>query len=161
LGVPLLSISETSLALHPSVTVDVRSARRLAAQVLDRSIDPSLLQPDPTPAFVEDLLPGWYEDWVVIERERFRQVRLHALEGLCDRFVESGRMLQAIEAGLSAVAADPLRESAPRALIRAYVKEGNLSEAVGQYDRCRRIFVEELGIEPSETLSGELEGAAR
>jgi pentatricopeptide repeat protein len=70
-------------------------------------------------------------------------------------------MLQAIEAGLSAVAAAPHRESAHRALIRAYVKEGNLSEAVGQYDRCRRIFVEELGIEPSETLSRELEGAAR
>jgi DNA-binding SARP family transcriptional activator len=158
---PLLSIGASSLALHPSVIVDVRNARILASQVFDRSVDSSTLKPDPTPAFVEDLLPGWYEDWVVVERERFRQVRLHALEALCDRFVESGRLLQAIEAGLSAVAADPLRESAHRALIRAYVKEGNLSEAVHQYDRCRRILVDELGIEPSETLSDELEGAAR
>src|SRR5215510_8918661 len=62
-GLPLVSIGATSLALHPSVMVDVRSARILASQILDDSVDQPPLESDPTPAFVEDLLPCWYEDW--------------------------------------------------------------------------------------------------
>ena len=82
---------------------------------------------------MDDLLPDWNEDWVLIERERFRQARLHALEALCDRFSEAGRMMPAIQAGLAAVTADPFRESAHRALIRTHLREGNRSEALRQY----------------------------
>ena len=37
-----------------------------------------------------DLLPGWYDEWVVAEREHFRQLRLHALEELCEELTDEG-----------------------------------------------------------------------
>ena len=57
-----------------------------------------------------DLLPGWYDDWVVFERERLRQRLLHALEMLSLRLVRQGRFGEAVEAALL-VHAEPLRES--------------------------------------------------
>ena len=36
-------------------------------------------------SFGDDVLLGWYDDWVIMERERFRQIRLHALDRIGDR----------------------------------------------------------------------------
>jgi DNA-binding SARP family transcriptional activator len=83
-------------------------------------------------AFTADLLPAWYDDWLIIDRERYRQLRLHTLERLSAWFTDNGRFAAAIEAGLRAVAGDPLRESAHRCLVRAHLAEGNVSEAVRQ-----------------------------
>jgi DNA-binding SARP family transcriptional activator len=101
----------------------------------------------------DDLLPDWYEEWVIIERERFRQLRLHALERLCERLTEAGRYSLALQAGLSAVSAEPLRESAHRQVINAHIKEGNLSEALRQYQFYTDLLASELGIQPSEKMS--------
>ena len=150
---PPLVVREPSLMLSPGVSVDVRKAYALASRVLDPSVPLSDLGRDPTSSFMDDLLPDWNEDWVLIERERFRQARLHALEALCDRFSEAGLMMQAIQAGFAAVTADPFRESGHRALIRAHIREGNRSEALRQYLSYRRILNEELGIEPTAALS--------
>jgi DNA-binding SARP family transcriptional activator len=106
-----------------------------------------------------DILPDWYDDWVSVERERFRQLRLHALEALSERLVAAGRYALAIEAGVAAVAGEPLRESAHRVLIRAHVAEGNHSEAVRQYHAFRRLLQTELSLDPSpqmEALIGNL-----
>src|SRR5262249_4011428 len=158
---PPLVVREPSLRLPPGIAVDVRKAYALAARVLDLSIASSELGPEPMSWFLNDLLPDWNDDWVVIERERFRQARLHVLETLCDRFSEAGLMMQAIEAGLAAVTADPFRESGHRALIRAHLREGNRSEALRQYRSYRKILDEELGIEPSVALSEMLETSTR
>src|SRR5258708_20098913 len=80
-----------------------------------------------------ELLGDVYEEWVVIEGERFRQLRLHALEALCDRLVAAGRFAEAVQAGLAPVRGEPLRESAQRALIRPHLAEGNPSQALKQF----------------------------
>jgi DNA-binding SARP family transcriptional activator len=89
---------------------------------------------------------------VLVERERFHQLRLHALEAVCDRLITAGRYGEAIDAGLAAVAAEPLRESAHRVLIKAHLAEGNHGEADRQYQLCRHILRDELGVEPSNAL---------
>jgi DNA-binding SARP family transcriptional activator len=100
-----------------------------------------------------DILPDWYEeDWVVLHRERYHQLRLHALEAMCDRFTAARRYGEAVEAGLAAVRAEPLRESAHRTLVRAHLAEGNRFEANRQYHNCRRLLHAELGLEPSPGL---------
>jgi DNA-binding SARP family transcriptional activator len=99
-----------------------------------------------------DLLPSWDEDWVLLERERVRQVRLHALEALCRRLTLLGRYAYAIEAGQEAVTAEPLRESAHAALIEAHLAEGNLVEARRQYRYYATLMRDELGADPSEKL---------
>src|SRR5262249_15135141 len=77
----------------------------------------------------QDLLPGWDDDWLLLERERVRQLHLHALEALAARLCARGRFHRAVEAGLAAVAAEPLRESAHNALIAAHLGGGNVAEA--------------------------------
>lgn len=99
-----------------------------------------------------DLLPDWDEEWVLFERERMRQLRIHALEALCEKLTLAGHAGPAIQAGLAAVAAEPLRESAQRILIAAHLHEGNVSEARRQYDVYRERLRGTLGIEPSAGL---------
>lgn len=100
-----------------------------------------------------DLLPDWYDDWVVLERERLRQVRLHALEALCRNLTDSARYGDAVLAGMAAISAEPLRESAHYVLIRAHLAEGNAAEAVRQYLRFSQLVREALGVKPSSRLN--------
>jgi DNA-binding SARP family transcriptional activator len=147
-GHRLVDAGPKLIRLMPDVIVDLHEMTRVAHGVLhgDMACEQSQLQ-DLTAA--GDLLPGWYEEWIVMERERFHQLRLHALEVLCMKLSEAGRFGQAVQAGLAAVSSEPLRESAHRALIRVYIEEGNRAEAIRQYRACQTILREELGVDPS------------
>ena len=85
-----------------------------------------------------------------MERERIRQRVLHALEALSERLAAAGRFADAIEAAMLATSAEPLRESAQRALIKAHIAEGNLTEARRSYRAYRDLMQRELGVVPSE-----------
>ena len=139
------------LALHEQVEVDVRRARNVAASL---TTDPDPAVPPHTIALLEhDLLPGWYDDWVVVEHERFRQSRVHALEAAARALSAEGRHAQAVDAARLAVAAEPLRESAHRAVIEAHLADGDPGAAWRQFHRCRRILTQEFGLEPSAELA--------
>jgi DNA-binding SARP family transcriptional activator len=146
---PWLILTGDNLEISEEVDVDVRSARALAHRMAEAPIGDEVSSPEP---FLEDLLPDWYEDWAILERERFRQTRLHALEALCELLVGREDYARAVDAGLAAVAGEPLRESAHRTLIRAHLAEGNLGEAVRQYRSFQALLHQELGVEPSPEL---------
>jgi DNA-binding SARP family transcriptional activator len=146
-GHPLVAADARALRLMPDVIVDLRESTRSARQVLRGEAKGGAVRVDELTA--GDLLPGWYDEWVVTEREHFRQLRLHALEKLCEQLTDEGHFGQAVEAGLAAVSSEPLRESAHRALIRAYLQESNRGEAIRQYESCRQVLRRELGIDPS------------
>ena len=149
-GHVLVEATMTHLALADHVVVDVRQAEARAHQLLDESDD---WKTDPYEVSLSgDLLPDWYDDWVLVERERFRQLRLHALESLCARLTDAGKFAHAVDAGLTAVSAEPLRESAHRTLVRAYLAEGNRAEALRQYRFCRKVLAEDLGVTPSREM---------
>jgi DNA-binding SARP family transcriptional activator len=99
-----------------------------------------------------DLLPDWDEEWILLERERLRQLRCHALEALCRRLSGCGRHAESVDAGQAAIAAEPLRESAQRALIGAHLAEGNLSEARRQLAMYRELLWSNLGVLPAADL---------
>jgi DNA-binding SARP family transcriptional activator len=150
-GGELVEVSRGSLQLASRVTVDLRDSVALARLAVS---SPSWWEPAELDVTLlsDDLLPSWYDEWVLAERERYRQLRLHALESLCERLTHLRRHGSAVQAGLAAVAADPLRESAQRALIRAFLAEGNVGEARRQFEAFRTLLRDELGVEPSETL---------
>jgi DNA-binding SARP family transcriptional activator len=160
----LIAASTQHLAIAPGVVVDVLIAVRRAHRLLGTTATSSDdLDADLCADLSADLLPEWYgdDDWVVVERERYLQLRLHALEAMCRRLTEAGRYGEAVEAGLAAVQAEPLRESAHRALIGVHLAEGNRWAAVRQYERCRRLLLDELGVEPSEGLRALLPAPSR
>jgi len=146
--------SRLELRLAEEVTVDIGHARALARRLLASGValPPSDLGPDTLTVLSADLLPGWYDDWVLSEAEDWRQLRLHALEALADRLTAIGHWGEAADAAGAAVRADPLRESANATLIRVHLAEGNQSEAVRQFDRYRTLLDAELGLEPTPRL---------
>ena len=145
----LVKATTSDVALADGVAIDVREATGRAERILAGRSEPDDLQ-----ALIHagELLPDVYDDWIVIERERFRQLRLHALERLCEQCRDAGRFAEAAAAGLAAIATDPLRESAHRVLIRSYLAEGNVNEAARDYRLYRDLAHERLGIEPSPQL---------
>ncbi|MGH3327166.1 MAG: AfsR/SARP family transcriptional regulator [Streptomycetales bacterium] len=138
------------LALHPTVQVDahdlVDGARRLLEQPPDGD---ALIAHARNLPRAGELLPGWYDDWVLYEKERFHQLHVRALELLSERLAEKRRFGEAIDAALAAVTAEPYRESAHRAVMLAHLAEGNAAEAMLQYRRYRSLLRSELGMEPS------------
>jgi DNA-binding SARP family transcriptional activator len=144
----LLRCDRLSVGLRPgAAVVDLVEARRQASQAMDGVLGSG-------DALREDLLPLWDEEWLVMERERQRQLRLHALEALSANLCGAGRFPEAVDAALAAVRAEPLRESAQQALVRAHLAEGNVHEAVRQLDLYRRQLDQELGIGPGAELVG-------
>jgi DNA-binding SARP family transcriptional activator len=89
---------------------------------------------------------------VLFERERFRQLALHALEARAERLLDVGRPADALEGALEAVRSEPLRESAHRLVIRVHLAEGNGGEALRQFELCRRLLFDRLGLSPSDQL---------
>jgi len=152
----LVEATSTHLRLAPDVDVDLRRALAVAHRLLDGSADAADLDAGEE-VLRGELLPDWYDEWLLFERERFRQVSLHALEAVAERLVHAGEVARALEAALSAVRSEPLRESAHRVLIRVHLAEGNRIEALRQYELCRRLLRDRLGVEPSSQLDELLE----
>ncbi len=148
----LVETTGGALALRPGVRVDVRELSDWAARVRDPGSDLDRVTPIPQ-AVQADLLPGWYDDWVLLERERLRQLRLHALETVAARLAMAGRSGEAVDAAHLAVRTEPLRESAHRTLARVHLAEGNPAEAARTYQCYRILLRDELGVEPTERFT--------
>lgn len=152
LGVPVVDTRNGIVGLMPGVSVDLYEAAALARRWLAGTETEADLEAG-SAALEGELLPDWYEDWAADERDRFRQLRVHALEAIADRLAAAGRLGDAVLAAMSALAADPLRESAHRAVIKIYLAEGNVAEAIRQLRRCERLMIEEVGVPPSSRLN--------
>lgn len=144
----LVEVSGGSLSLARTVRVDVRELTEWAQHMLDPHTRADA-EAVPDVGLRGELLPGWYDEWVLLERERLRQLRMHALEALAEKLAAAGRYGEAVQAAYAAVVAEPLRESAHRAVVRVHLVEGNLAEALRAYDAFRTLLAEELGVAPS------------
>jgi DNA-binding SARP family transcriptional activator len=144
----LVETQGRQLRLADTVSVDSRLAADWARRLLDPDTPLSELDIAGIPES-GDLLPGWYDDWVLMERERLRELLLHALEQLCGRLLEAGRHGHALEAAHAAVRMEPLRESGHRSVIMVHLAEGNQADAIRQYGLFRRLLRDELRLEPS------------
>jgi DNA-binding SARP family transcriptional activator len=148
----LVELSGSALRLRADVRVDVRDLSDWARRAIALATGPEdVALPDP--ALLGDLLPGWYDDWVLLERERLRHLRLQALEAVAVGLTSLGRHGEALEAAHAAIRAEPLRESAHRVLVRIHLAEGNVVEAVRAYEFFRTMLADELGVTPTEQMT--------
>jgi DNA-binding SARP family transcriptional activator len=144
-----LVVDSTHVRLGERVWVDLYQAETLADRLIEGGQPPEI---GGEQILSGDLLPDWYEEWIPALRERHRQLRVHALEAMCERLIELKKYGRAVQAALLALAAEPIRESANALLIRAYVAEGNRSQAVKQFEYFRRLLREELQLDPSPEM---------
>ncbi|MFT3971737.1 MAG: BTAD domain-containing putative transcriptional regulator [Micropruina sp.] len=151
----VVASSSSHLWLAPSVSVDVDEVTRRALAVIGpASADGISLALARELIDAGDLLADWPEEWVMPERERFRQIRLQALDRIAEGMLDLGRCCDALQVALAVTQAEPLRESAHRVLIRVHLRQGNVSEAIREY-RCYADLLEaELDGRPSPLMRG-------
>jgi DNA-binding SARP family transcriptional activator len=113
---------------------------------------------DAVEAYAGDLLEGCYDEWLLEEREGFRQRHLDALERLAELLAELGEHAQAIPYAEQLMRRDPLREQTHRLLMRLYDARGDRARALRAYHTCAAILERELGIEPSPATREVYEG---
>lgn len=135
--------------LHLAARVDLVEAREVVRAVASGKTDVNAAQAD---LLKHDLLPGWYEEWLAPEQDQFHLQRIQTLEEICRRSTQAHDFGLATSAGLAAVAAEPLRESAVCALVNAHLGEGNSFEAVRRYREYADLLRRELDLSPGHAL---------
>lgn len=90
-----------------------------------------------------------FEEWLLAQRVRYRELALHTLHTLTDHHLSRGEYGRSIDLATRLLALDPWREGAYRQLMVALARSGQRSAALNQYETCRRILEQELGVEPS------------
>lgn len=137
----LLSGDRNILGLANSVTTDLADAMALVRALPDHPgdeiVDTDLLR--------ADILPGWTAAWIAVERERFRQLRLHAMEVRSSRLTAADRHDDAIAMAQDAVHTAPSRESARRTLIEAHLAQGNIAAAIAEHDSYQELLRSSVG----------------
>jgi DNA-binding SARP family transcriptional activator len=121
----------------------------LDAAILARDGDGLQDQLDTLAVYRGELLPGFYDDWVTLERERLEARFEHKMQRLLDGLVEVRRWTEVLDCGERWVALGHAPEPGYRALMLAHAEIGNQSRVAAVYQRCREALFNDLGIEPS------------
>ncbi len=148
----LIECNGPRLRLLPTTRIDLTDLRECA----DRMVNGST-----TNGFVgsliaglgRELLPGWDEDWLILEREQWDQERLHTLERLALQLLSANQFLPALQTALTAIAIEPIRETAHRTVIEIHAAEGNHASALRHYQHYTKILDRELGVTPSPHMA--------
>jgi DNA-binding SARP family transcriptional activator len=154
-GHNLVQADGCRLRLPGSTAIDLQEYMSMAYRLLSEDweeCDPKELDADLVTGLSTELLRDWYDEWLMIERDRWDQLRLHALEALAERLLAAGEFSNAVQAALAAIGTEPLRESAHRMLIRVHAAEGNWSQCITQYRRYRMLLQRELSSPPTAQM---------
>ncbi len=96
-----------------------------------------------------DLLAGLYDEWILPERERLRDLYLDTLLRLAHDARMRGECAQTIELAKRVLALDAANERAHQHLMFCYHASGDRAAALKQYEACVRALRDELGVTPS------------
>jgi DNA-binding SARP family transcriptional activator len=146
---PSLLAEGQTLALNPAVVeVDVATFERRVAEGTPAALEHA------AELYRGDLLLGFtvseplFEEWLVAERERLREIALEALARLLAHQAKSGGTERAIQTAIRLLGLDPLQEAVHRTLMRLYARQGRRGAALKQYQACVGVLQRELGVEP-------------
>lgn len=101
-------------------------------------------------AYGGELLPGFYDEWVVLERQRLKGIFERAIQQLLDQLVGDQRWADVAEWGEQWISVGQTPEPAFRALMLAAAASGDITGVVSAYRRCVDALKADLGVEPSQ-----------
>lgn len=143
-GRDIIDARGASLSLALSVETDTRA--------FETACGTGRLE-DAAEIYAGDFLSGFslsecpdFEEWAFFRREALRSLLIQALERLAEAKCAGSDPRSAVPYASRLVALDPLSESAHRHLIRAYLASGDRASAERQYETCRTLLAEELGV---------------
>jgi DNA-binding SARP family transcriptional activator len=100
-------------------------------------------------AYAGDLLPGFYDEWILAERERLRSIYAWALTQLSALYEAERDYQTAVEAARRLLQLDVIQESTHRLLMHLHLLNNDRAAALAVYHRCSTVLREELGVDPS------------
>ncbi len=149
---PALLIDGQTVALNPTtVDVDVAEFERQVAEGTPAALERAAA------LYHGELLEGLalqeapFEEWLLAERERLRELALEALAKLLHHQRTTGATEAALQTALRLLALDPLQEPVHRAVMRLHVQLGRRAAALRQYQICIGVLQRELSVEPEAT----------
>jgi predicted ATPase/DNA-binding SARP family transcriptional activator len=146
-GASYFQIDDLAIAFNPHspYTLDVQ---RLESAPLDGNTADGLIQA--LSDYHGQLLPGFYEDWILSERDRLHALFESRISRLLDMLQTEGRWEEVLHWSTRWIALEQWSEPAYRALITAYANTGDISRAAATYERFSLGLQKDLGVEPSE-----------
>jgi len=147
----ILETRGNALMLPQVSQVDLYDAERLG-QALVSAIPTGFEAEKLLTLFGQDLLSDWYEPWLDIEREIYRETRVHALESLARALIAKGQYFLAIRACMEAIRCEPYRDTSHLLLVEAYRAEGNPGAAMSHILRYKETLWDELRVAPGRIL---------
>ena len=134
-----------AFGLQSEYALDVH---RLEFEPLDSSITDDLI--NALSAYQGELLPGFYDDWVFLERDRLAALFEAKITRLLEILQAEGRWAEVLDWGNRWISLGGWPEPAYRALMSAYANTGDISKAVTTYERYAQALQKDLGMKPSE-----------
>lgn len=107
-----------------------------------------------------ELLPGWYDDWVILERERLEALFQRHMASALQVMVKEGRWNAVLQWAEHWISLGHVPEPAYRALMTAYAAQGDAAALVATYERCVQALESELGVQPSPETDAHYEALA-
>lgn len=143
-----VEVSGNVLSLQEGVDVDLDEVTDWAQSAIAPTMATAVeRRTSPRSAGLE-LLPGWDDEWLEAPRARVRMLQIQAFESIASQLLTAGRVPEAVPFVLHVIESDPLRESAQHLLMEIHIRQGNIPEALRQYEIYRTRLRSELGIEP-------------
>jgi DNA-binding SARP family transcriptional activator/predicted ATPase len=152
------------------VTEFARLLEAVPPQLAEQAADPQTVQDleEAVALYRGSFLEGFsladspaFEEWVLLNREHCHRLLMDALRGLAEGYERRGEYEPALRHAWRQVELDPWREEAHLQVMRLLALDGQRSAALEQYERCRRLLRDELGVEPSAETTGLYEAIRR
>ncbi len=141
-----LVADDVRIALSAAVRVDIDAFRHALAEGDARAA--LALWRGPLAQDIVSAGEPWFSDWVEAHRSRLAAVRREALERAAADAEAAGDRHAALEALQAAIADDPLQERLHREVMRLFSELGEREQALAQYQQCRQVLEDELGLAP-------------
>jgi DNA-binding SARP family transcriptional activator len=151
----VLMVDHDWLSLNPCSNLwtdvaDFERAFAAAEGIAGRQLDPEKAQglKVAVTLYNDDLLPGYYQDWILFERERLQNMYLLMLDKLLVYLQFRGEYEKAQGYAATILRYDPARERTHRQLMHLYSLAGDRTSALRQFERCAQALKQELGVKP-------------
>lgn len=95
-------------------------------------------------------LPGEESPWIEARRTRIRSLLVRGLHVLSRVTAANGEHALALQYAAEIIDLEPYQETGYRHLMQMHAEIGNRAEALRVFGKCRELFREELGADPSQ-----------